>query len=93
MEKEYKMYRGLQKPLVMFGLKGSSIGIGLGSVGVVIIFLILGISMFSVGVGLIMALIPGIIGYSKLRRNSVEGLHRKRKYPGVWVVKQLIKET
>lgn len=92
-EQEYNLYRGLQKPLVMFGLKGSNIGIAGTTITVVILCILAGSSISSIVLGLALAIVPALIGASKLHRNFREGLHRKKKYPGVWIVKHIIKET
>lgn len=92
-EQEYNMYRGLQKPLVMFGLKGANIGIAAVTLTTVMLCILAGSSMSSIFLGLGLAIVPALIGASKLSRNFREGLHRKKKYPGVWVVKHIIKET
>lgn len=92
-EEEYNMYRGLQKPLVMFGLKGTNIGIAAGTIVGVFLGIAIGAGMSSFLLAVVLAAVPALIGASKLSRNSKEGLRRKKKYPGVWVVKHLIKET
>lgn len=90
---EYNMYRGLQRPLVLFGLKGVNIVWGAGTFIGALIGMAIGLSFFGFLTGLLIAAAIGGYGYHRIRRNIQRGLHSKKEYKGVWIVKNLIKTT
>lgn len=93
-EKEYpafNVYRGLQKPLVLFGMKGQNIYWGAGTFLTTLIAIGVGFAVSGFLVGLIMGCVSAGIGYYKINKNIKKGLHNRKEMKGVWIVKNLIK--
>ena len=92
-EKEFTLYRGLQKPYEIFGLRGVNVYWGAGAAGGAMLFF--GIGYFTSGLvlGLILAVIPIAFCIRKISYHLKYGLHDKRKYPGIWVPKNLIRSN
>lgn len=92
-EKDFKIYRGLQKPFCLFGLKG--INVVWGAVGAIGGILAIAIGM--IAINLIVGLILGcaVAGYAvyKIRYHMIYGLQDKDRMKGVRIVKNLIKPT
>ena len=93
MGKEYNVYKGLQKPFALFGLKGINVVWGaVASIGGMILFAI---------VYILAGLIPGLlamgalIGFCvyKINFHLKYGLHNKDWMKGVWIVSGMIKPT
>jgi hypothetical protein len=95
-EKEYptfNVYRGLQKPLILFGMKGQNIYWGAGTFLTTVIAVGIGLSFFGFLVGLIMGCGTAGIGAYKISQNIKKGLHNRKEMKGIWVVKNLVKPT
>lgn len=90
---EYEVYRGLQKPFSLFGLKGINVVYGAVGVGGGLVLFIAGYFLFGFLGGLIPTLI--LLGWclNKILFHVKNGLHIKEKYEGVWIVKYLIRPT
>lgn len=89
----YNIYRGLQRPFNLFGLKGINIAWGVGGgLGGLITFAMF-YWFFGFFGGLVAASI--LIGFCvyKINFHIKNGLHNKSKMKGIWVAKNLIKPT
>lgn len=93
MEQEYHVYRGLQKPFTLFGLRGINVVWGaVAAIGGMILFAI---------VYMIAGLLPGLgamgllIGFCvyKINYHIKYGLHNKDLMKGEWIVSGMIKPT
>lgn len=93
MEKEFLLYRGLQKPFTLFGLKGINVVWGaVGAIGGMLVFAIVySIAGLLAGLGGAACLI-GFCIY-KISYHLKYGLHNKDWMKGEWVVSGLIKPT
>lgn len=90
-EQAYKVYKGLQKPNVMFGLKGQNITLGLATVlGALVTVL----ASYFIGLGMMyglgLSLIPLGIGAYKIKYKMDHGLYNKRKHKGVVITRMLM---
>lgn len=91
--KSYNIYRGLQRPFKLFGLKGINIAWGFG--GGLGCFLLFACTYWLLGFFLAMlsaAVLAGFCIY-KINYHLKYGLHNKNRMPGIWVTKNLIKPT
>ena len=93
MEQEYQVYKGLQKPFTLFGLKGinvmwGAVGAGGGLVAFVIAYMIGGLIVGLLG----LAAVAGFSIY-KINFHLKYGLHNKDWMKGEWIVKSMIKPT
>lgn len=93
MEKEFEVYRGLQKPFTLFGLQGVNV------VWAAVAF-IGGMFAFAIAymiLNLWFALIAaaGVIGFciSRISYHLKYGLHNKNWMKGEWIITGLIKST
>ena len=86
--KEYNVYRGLQKPIVLYGLKGSIIGWTIGTFAAVCISFITLSSFAGMVTALIGSLIPACIGGYKVWHKTTYGLHDKKRHKGVIIVRR-----
>lgn len=93
MEKEFQLYRGLQKPFTLFGLRGINVVWGaVAALGGLILFAI---------IYMLAGLVPGLlaagslIGFciNKINFHLKYGLHNKDLMKGEWIVAGLIKPT
>lgn len=93
-EKSYKVYRGLQKPFSLFGLKGVNVIWGaVGVIGSILLFFIVKIIFGNFLIGLLTALIlAGFCAY-KIFYHMKYGLRSKKWHKGIWMVKNLVKPT
>lgn len=91
--KSYNLYRGLQKPFSLFGLKGINIVYGGVAVGGGIVLFIIGYFIGGFIVGLVLTLLLVSHCAFKIHFHMNNGLHIKDKYEGVWIVKHLIRPT
>lgn len=86
----YRIYKGLQKPNVMLGLKGPNItwalGMAVAVLVTVLIFFFLNLGLLA-GIGA--ALIPLGYGGYKIKYKMDHGLYDKKKHTGVLIVKNL----
>ena len=92
-EQEFKVYRGLQRPFRLFGLKGINIAWGFG--GGLVSFVLFGIGFMVAGMPLaipVLLVCGGFCVYKILYHNKY-GLHNKDLMKGTWYVKNLIKPT
>lgn len=90
---EYNIYRGLQRPFSLFGLKGINIvwgvtGVGGGFLGYIVFYYLFGFLWAMI----LTVLIIGFCGY-KINYHMKNGLYNKKKMPGIWICKNLIKPT
>lgn len=93
MEKEFALYKGLQKPFVLFGLRGINVIWGaVGALGGLIGFAV----VYTVA-GLLLGLLTlaAIVGFAvyKINFHFKYGLHNKDWMKGEWVVKHMIRPT
>ena len=93
MEKEIMVYKGLQKPFTLFGLRGINVVWGaVGALGGMLGFAI---------VYAVAGLLPGLltlaafVGFAiyKINYHIKYGLHNKDWMKGEWVVKHMIRPT
>lgn len=89
----FNIYRGLQRPFNLFGLKGINIawGAGGGLVGFItfaVCYMTMGFFMALLGT----SLVAGFCLY-KINYHNKYGLHNKKQMRGIWVAKNLIKST
>ena len=91
--KEYNLYRGLQKPFSLFGLKGINVIYGGVAVGGGMVLFIIGYFIAGFFGGLIPALLLMAYCGFKIHFHLNNGLYVKEKYEGVWIVKHLIRPT
>ena len=90
MEEGYKLYKGLQKPLVFKCLKGRYIFIGAGAgIGSLIMAIILSttVSLLAGGVGLIVC---AGISFFLIARAQSKGLHNKSVGAGLYIVRKVV---
>ena len=89
----YNVYRGLQKPLIMFGLKGQNILWGAGTFFAILVSVGICLSFF----GFFIALLVGasVLGFGiyRINKNIKKGLHNRKEYKGTWIVTNLIKTS
>lgn len=94
MEKEqypsFEVFRGLQKPLVMFGLKGVNIVWGAGTFLGTLIMILIGFVVANLVVGIFLGLGPLAYGVYRIIRNMRKGLQPRKEYKGYWQVGKLI---
>ena len=91
---EYNVYRGLQKPFILFGLKGINIAWGFGGgIAAMLLFAIMYFVTDSFFFGLAGAVVVAGICIYKINYHNTHGLRNKTKMKGVWVPKNLIKST
>lgn len=93
MEQEYHVYRGLQKPFALFGLRGINVVWGaVAAIGGMILF-----AIFYLLGGFILGLLAagGLIGFCvyKINFHIKYGLHDKDLMKGEWIVSGMIKPT
>lgn len=93
MEQEFHVYRGLQKPFTLFGLRGINVVWGaVASIGGMILFAI----TYMIG-GFIVGLLAAgsLIGFCvyKINYHIKYGLHNKDLMKGEWIVSGMIKPT
>ena len=91
--RSYNIYRGLQRPFKLFGLKGINIAWGFGG-GLVSFLAFAGVYWLA---GLFWALVAAgsVAGYCiyKINYHLKYGLHNKNRMKGIWIAKNLIKPT
>lgn len=92
-EPTFIVYRGLQKPFEIFGLRGINVYWGAGAAGGGLIFFGIGYFVSGLVLGLILAVFPMGFCINKIRFHLKYGLHNKKKMEGVWVVRNLVKPT
>jgi hypothetical protein len=93
MEEKAPLYRGLQKPLVLFGMKGSNIYWAAGGFIGGLMALVLGLTIINIWIGLLlMGTVVGI-AIKEIVRSYTKGLNRKKEYPGEWMITLLISPT
>lgn len=92
-EIEFKVYRGLQRPFRLFGLKGINIAWGFG--GGLASFVLFGVGFMLGGmpVGIPLLLLSGGFCVYKIMYHNKYGLHDKDLMRGTWFVKNLIRPT
>lgn len=93
MEKDYEVYRGLQKPFTLFGLQGINVvWAGVAVIGGMIAFAAT-YALFNFWIGLISLI--AVIGFCIMRisHHLKYGLHNKNWMKGEWIVTGLIKST
>lgn len=90
--RQYAVYRGLQRPLVLYMFKGKYIYIGLATIflGLICTFIVLATAGFLWAI-LTLALITGG-GLTYTARGQSQGLHSKTKNEGVYVLEANIKQ-
>ena len=93
MEQEYQVYKGLQKPFTLFGLRGVNVVWGaIAAGGGLILFAII----YMIG-GLILGLLAAgaLISFAayKINFHLKYGLHNKDWMKGEWIVTSMIKPT
>ncbi len=88
--REYNVYKGLQKPIVLFGLKGSNIAWAAGTIAAVAIVFILASSMTGTVPSILAALVPAAVGGYKINYKAKNGLHEKKRHKGVILVRKTI---
>ncbi|MDD5862633.1 MAG: DUF4133 domain-containing protein [Prevotella sp.] len=82
---EYHVYRGLQKPLEAFGLRGRYIYWAAGAVGGAILSLLIGYMFFGLLVSVILALTFLAVGAGFIFYKQHNGLHTKKVPKGVFI--------
>ena len=89
----YNIYRGLQRPFKLFGLKGINIAWGFG--GGLVSFISFALFYWLVGLGGALVSMAAVIGFCayKINYHLKYGLHNKNKMHGIWIAKNLIKPT
>lgn len=95
-KKEYpafNVYRGLQKPLIIFGMKGQNIYWCAGTFFVTLIAVGVGMSLSGFLAGLIFGCITVGVGAYKVSKNIKRGMHNRKEMKGVWIVKNIVKPT
>lgn len=91
--KTYNLYRGLQKPFSLFGLKGINVIYGGVAIGGGMALFVIGYFIGGFIFGLAAALLVIVYCGFKIHFHMNNGLHMKDKYEGVWIVKHLIRPT
>lgn len=89
----YNVYRGLQKPLILFGMKGQNIFWAAGTWLGALIMVGIGLSFFGFLIGLLMGISVMGFGAYRINKNIKKGLHNRKEYKGIWVITNLIKPT
>ena len=92
-QESYRVYKGLQKPIVLLGLKGPCITWALGSFGAAIVIFIAGFLITGAMTGIMMACIPLSFGIYKVMYKMKNGLHEKKRHKDILVVQNLIKRV
>ncbi len=91
MEQEYNVYKGLQKPFCLFGLKGINVTYGCVGFGGGLVLFLAGYFLSGFLLGMLLCLLCLCYCGYKISYHIQNGLHNKEKYPGVWVVKNLVR--
>lgn len=90
-ENGYPVFKGLQKPLELMGIRGRFLMMaGVLAGGAFLALIILNICVSQV-VGIIGGAVTLLAGYLVLKLKQKQGLHDKKRYNGVLVYHRLIK--
>lgn len=91
--KSYNIYRGLQRPFNLFGLKGINIAWGAG--GGLVGFIAFAVSYITLGFFMALLITACVAGFCiyKINYHNTYGLHNKNRMKGIWIAKNLIKST
>lgn len=91
--RSYNIYRGLQRPFKLFGLKGINIAWGFG--GGLVCFLAFALVYWLLGFFFALLAVACIAGFCvyKISYHLKYGLHNKNRMHGIWIAKNLIKPT
>ncbi len=90
MNEIYNSYKGLQRPLELFGLKGRYISIGIGGATIALITLVVASIVSSIFIGLLLGF--SIIGFTAfyISKNSSKGLYKKNIDKGIYIVTNIV---
>lgn len=88
---KYTVYKGLQRPLVLIGLKGRYIIWGVGTFCFSFITLVILIIIFDILIALIGLMCVLIIGFGYIYIKMKKGLFDKKKMNDIYIVNHLIK--
>lgn len=88
--KKYEVYRGLQRPLVLYGLKGKYIYIGAGSIalGIISTLALLASAGIAYALPVLCVITGGGLIYTALGQRK--GLHNKTRDKGIYVIETRI---
>lgn len=93
MKEVCEIYRGLQKPFCLFGLRGINVLWGLvGGLVSILLFIATYIMIGLLPAVLVFGTSGGYCGY-KINYHLKNGLHNKKRMKGIWMAKNLIKPT
>ena len=90
MSQSYKLYRGLQKPLVFKGLKGRYIFIGAGAGIGSLLVSILCSTMIGLAVGGIALFMCAGLSFFFIMRAQAKGLHDKSVGAGLYIIRKVV---
>lgn len=86
----YKLYKGLQKPLVFKGLKGRYIFIGAGAGLTTLAITIICSSTISLLAGVVALVVCGGISFFFIVNGQSKGLHSKSVGEGLYIVRKVV---
>lgn len=87
-ERSFNVYKGLQKPIVLYGLKGENIAWALGTFAVTMVMFIALSSLAGTVPAIAGSLLPAVYGGYKVWHKMTYGLHDKKRHKGVLIVKR-----
>lgn len=88
---EYPVFKGLQKPIELMGIRGKFLIYAIGSIAAGFVAFLAGSIIASNLIGILAMLVVAGFGIALIYIKQKEGLHSKKRYKGIAIYKGLFK--